>query len=87
MKAWRLICLALGVLHAAAMTMFARGEEPSPLVVLLVDWPIAELTRSLAPSPLRYAVPIGVCSLAYPVVLYWLGRSLGWCWRKMGRME
>ena len=47
MKKLTITCFSLGLLHAAIMTLFALGPELSPLMVLIVDAPVAHFTKDL----------------------------------------
>jgi hypothetical protein len=79
LKTLRYFCIALGIAHAIAMTLFACGPELSPLMVTIVDAPIAFLTAGATSRVISLGIPIFVCSLAYPFLLYslsLLGRRL-----------
>jgi hypothetical protein len=76
MKKLTIVCIVFGLLHAAAMTMFALGPELSPLVVWIVDAPVAAFTIHAASPFVGYGVPIIACSILYPLVIFligWLG--------------
>jgi hypothetical protein len=55
------------------MMAFASGSELSPLVVIIVDAPVANFTHALEPRSLAMGIPIAVCSVLYSVVFYLLG--------------
>jgi hypothetical protein len=73
MKKLKIVCLVLGLLHAAVMTAFALGSELSPLMVLIVDAPVAHFTKDLASPVVALGIPIAVCSILYPVVIFLAG--------------
>ena len=73
MKSLKIACIALGLLHAAIMTAFALGPELSPLMVLIVDAPVAYFTKDLASPFLALGIPIVVCSVFYPVLIFLAG--------------
>ena len=66
----KIACVILGLLHAVLMCAFAVGPELSPLVVHLVDVPIAYFTAGWEPRWLALGLPIVVCSVLYPGILY-----------------
>jgi hypothetical protein len=73
MKAFRNVCIVLGVLHAVVMIYFASGPELAPLMVLIVDAPVAHFTQTWDSEVLQLGVPIAVCSVLYPSVIYLAG--------------
>ena len=73
MKTLKIVCVVLGLLHAAVMTAFALGPELSPLMVLIVDAPVAHFTKDLASPALALGIPIVVCSILYPAVIFLVG--------------
>ncbi len=73
MKKLTITCFSLGLLHAAIMTLFALGPELSPLMVLIVDAPVAHFTKDLASPLLALGVPIIACSIIYPAAIFLLG--------------
>jgi hypothetical protein len=76
MKTLKIICVVFGLLHAAIMAAFAVGPELSPLMVLIVDAPVAHFTKDMSPTFLALGIPIVVCSVLYPAVIFFLGRLL-----------
>ena len=74
MRILKLACVALGALHALVMTAFALGPELSPLMVLIVDAPVAQLTKGFDSRILAYGVPIAACSVLYPGLIFLIGR-------------
>ena len=66
----RRICVGFGLLHAVVMSAFATGPELSPLVVLVVDAPIAYFTQHLKPQSLALGIPIVACSIIYPGIIF-----------------
>jgi hypothetical protein len=58
------------------MTFYASGPELVPLMVYLVDYPIAYFTMSGDPPILAYGIPIVICSIVYPTLIYLVGRSI-----------
>jgi len=73
MKKLKIVCLVLGLVHAAVMTAFALGPELSPLMVLIVDAPVANFTKDLASPVVALGIPIVVCSILYPAVIFFVG--------------
>ncbi|MBA4137725.1 MAG: hypothetical protein C0518_10450, partial [Opitutus sp.] len=73
MKKLKIVCAVLGLLHAVVMTAFALGPELSPLMVLIVDAPVAHFTKDLASPVLALGVPIAACSVLYPAVIFLAG--------------
>ena len=73
MKAFRYLCIGFGFLHAGVMTFFALGPELAPLVVWIVDAPIAFFTQTWKPAYLQLGVPIAICSVLYPSLVYFAG--------------
>lgn len=73
MKKLKIVCIAFGLLHAAVMTAFALGPELSPLMILIVDAPVAHFTKDLASPFLALGIPILVCSVLYPWLVHLTG--------------
>lgn len=67
------MCCLFAVLHAAIMTAFAVGPELSPLVVWMVDAPVAVWTVGMDAAWLGLTIPIVACSILYPLVLFCCG--------------
>lgn len=73
MRTLKIVCVILGLLHAAVMTAFALGPELSPLMVYLVDYPIAYFTAHGDPPILAFGLPIVICSILYPAIIFVVG--------------
>ncbi len=71
----------LGMAHFATMLLFINGPELAPLVADIVDYPAALLTFLIMPSGcdsrVSMTVNAAICSVLYPMVLYYLFK-LGW---------
>ena len=73
MRTLKIVCVVLGVLHAAVMTTFALGPELAPLMVYIVDYPIAHFTAGGDPPIFGYGFPIVICSILYPAIIFGVG--------------
>ena len=73
MKNPKTVCIALGVLHALIMTAFAMGPELSPLMVLIVDAPVAYFTKDLSSPVAALGIPIVACSVLYSALIFLAG--------------
>lgn len=73
MKPLTLFCVGFGLLHAGAMTFFALGPELSPLVVWIIDAPVAAFTARAESPFVRNGVPIIACSILYPTMIFLIG--------------
>ena len=76
MRVLKYICIGLGIIHATVMTFFATGPELAPLMVRIVDFPIAHYTLDAESEVIEYGVPILVCSIFYPAIIYLIGRIM-----------
>ncbi len=86
-KLLKFICIGLGITHAIIMTLFATGPELAPLMVWIVDFPIAHYTIEGEPKILAYGVPILVCSIVYPAIIYLIGRTMIRVFRKTPQQD
>lgn len=71
----RLIAVAIGVLHFVLMMCFLTGPELAPLGVYLVDYPAYWLLAPLIGESRETALLLAsaaVCSILYPLTLYYL---------------
>jgi hypothetical protein len=73
MRALRRFCFWFGLVHGGVLTLFMFGPELSPLMVLLVDAPIASFTCTFESNAVRWGIPIVTCSVLYPAVIYLVG--------------
>ncbi len=73
-----LVCVLIGIIHAAMMYLFATGPELSPIVVWFVDFPIVyplERLGKLEDTSIL-VISITVCSLIYPAAIYYIIKTI-----------
>ena len=65
------ITVGFGIIHFGLMILYALGPELSPLVVYLVDYPVAKPLVLLGVGDKTWlTVSIITCSVLYPIILY-----------------
>ena len=70
-------CVALGMLHALAMVLFVTGPELAPLMVYLVDYPVAAPLLWLGLGEmLALWSSLVICSVLYPWLIFHIVRLL-----------
>ena len=77
MKKIKILSIVIGILHAIVMIFFATGPELSPLMVWIIDFPIATLFEfiGLDFDKFIYEIII-VSSIIYSLIFFITGRLI-----------
>jgi len=75
-------CISFAIFHAVIMTLFALGLGWIPFIVYLIDYPVAHFTIKTDSLIIGLGIPIVICSILYPTIVFLAGLPMLRIFRK-----